>query len=66
MYLSVGWVYGVAMIAVVEEGRLSLTFLRASNLVLAFKEFRGMIANYSDTGEFLKTFSNTSYFLGPH
>ena len=39
------------MIAVVEEGRLSLTFLRASNLVLAYKEFRGMIGNYSDTGE---------------
>ena len=53
MYLSVGWVYGVAMIAVVEEGRLSLTFLRASNLVLAFKEFRGMIGNYTNTGEFL-------------
>ena len=52
MPLSIGWVYGVAMIAVVEEGRLSLTFLRASNLVLAYKEFRGMIGNYSNTGEF--------------
>jgi hypothetical protein len=48
---SIGWVYGVALIAMVEEGRLSLTMLRASNLALAFNEFRGMIANYSATGE---------------
>ncbi len=45
-----GWTYGIALSAVIEEGRMSLTFLRASDFNNAFREFRTIIANYTFTG----------------
>ena len=46
-----GWTYGIALSAVIEEGRMSLAFLRASDFNNAFREFRTIIANYTFTGK---------------
>ncbi len=42
-----GWTYGVSMSSSVTEGRIRVSFSRSSQLILAYNEFRQIIANYS-------------------
>ncbi len=48
-----GWTYGVSMSASVTEGRMSVSFIRSSNINNAYTEFRAILVNYTNMGKIL-------------
>ena len=46
-----GWTYGVSMSTSVTEGRMSVNFIRSSNINNAYSEFRAILVNYTNMGE---------------
>jgi Zn-dependent M16 (insulinase) family peptidase len=47
-----GWTYGVSISTSVEDGRMTLSFIRSSNIDNAFEAFRDIITNYTNLGTF--------------
>lgn len=43
-----GWTYTVGVSVSITEGRIKVYFSKASQLIPAYKEFRGIISNYSN------------------
>ena len=46
-----GWTYGVSVSVSITEGRMRVSFSRASQLANAYKEFRAIIANYTTSSD---------------
>ena len=46
-----GWTYGVSMSTSVTEGRMSVSFIRSSNINNAYSEFRAILVNYTNMGK---------------
>jgi hypothetical protein len=51
-----GWTYGVSISASVEEGRVTLSFIRSSHINNAYQEFRNIISNYTNIGKYIWKF----------
>jgi len=48
-----GLTYGISMTVSVSEGRINLSFIRASHINNAFKEFRSMIGSFTNVSKLL-------------